>query len=88
MGRGRKSRRYRNQADVETQPQTDMPTVYPTAIYVRLSVENLGRVENIDFLIKESKMQKLISLHQKFNQNVTEPRRTLKAIFSIIWEIL
>ena len=46
MGRGRKSRRYRNQADVETQPQSGMPTVYPTAIYVRLSVENLGRDDN------------------------------------------
>ena len=46
MGRGRKSRRYRNQADVEAQPQSGMPTVYPTAIYVRLSVENLGRDDN------------------------------------------
>ena len=47
MGRGRKSRRYRNQGDVEAaQPQSGMPAVYPTAIYVRLSVENLGRDDN------------------------------------------
>lgn len=43
MGRGRKSRRNQRQAGTEATSIKAQPTVFPTAIYVRLSVENLGR---------------------------------------------
>lgn len=46
MGRGRKSRRHRNKIDFVKESQSLLPTVFPTAIYVRLSVENLGRKDN------------------------------------------
>ena len=46
MGRGRKSRRHRNEIDFGKESQRLLPPVFPTAIYVRLSVENLGRKDN------------------------------------------
>lgn len=46
MGRGRKSRRHRNEMDFGQESQNLLPSVFPTAIYVRLSVENLGREDN------------------------------------------
>ena len=46
MGRGRKSRRHLNNIEANVVQSLTMPEIYPTAIYVRLSVENLGRSDN------------------------------------------
>ena len=46
MGRGRKSRRNQNQVDKAIKPDKSKPVIFPTAIYVRLSVENLGIAGN------------------------------------------
>ena len=43
MGRGRKSRRQQAQTGAEAISIAATPKIFPTAIYVRLSVENLGR---------------------------------------------
>jgi len=46
MGRGRKSRRHQNQVDKALKSDKSKPVIFPTAIYVRLSVENLGIAGN------------------------------------------
>lgn len=46
MGRGRKSRRHQNQVDKDTKSKNSKSVIFPTAIYVRLSVENLGIAGN------------------------------------------